>query len=59
MKCYVQLFSKKGILKNIGFYSIAFIILFYFISIILFYKKYINIINNNIKDISFVLKIGN
>ena len=38
MKCYHILFNINGILKNLGFYIILSIILFHFLSIIIFYK---------------------
>ena len=56
LKCYAQLFCKKGILKNIGFYTIMPIIIFHFISIIMFYKSQIKIINDKINDIAFAIK---
>ena len=42
MKCYKVLFNKKGIIKNIAFYIVSFIILFHIITIIIFYinKRY-------------------
>ena len=51
--CYKQLFSKKGLLHNIGFYIFIPIITFYFICIIIFYNKDMNIIKQSIKDITF------
>ena len=38
MKCYETLFSKEGLLTNIGSYILLFIIIVHMISIILFYK---------------------
>ena len=38
MKCYKTLFSKNGLIRNIGSYVLLFIILLFLISIILFYK---------------------
>ena len=38
MKCYYTLFTKDGLLKNIGSYILLFTIFFFLISIILFYK---------------------
>ena len=39
LKCYKQLFSIKGIKKNIGAFIIIPIIIFHIICIVLFYKK--------------------
>ena len=39
MKCYKVLLNKKGIIKNIAFYIVNFIILFHIINIIIFYCK--------------------
>jgi len=46
MKCYKKLFSKEGIIKNIGSYIILSIILIYFISVTLFIVKGYNMIYN-------------
>ena len=54
MKCYKVLFTKKGILYNIGSYIVIFLILFYFISIIMFYKNDLKIIKNQIEQIIFI-----
>ena len=53
MKCYEVLFNKKGIMYNIGFYIIIAIIIFHFISIIIFYYKQYDTINYIIKNIIF------
>ena len=53
MKCYKQLFSKKGIKSNLAFISIIPIIIFHLFAIIFFYKKQIYLINKQISDISF------
>ena len=55
--CYKVLFSKKGIKYNYACYSISVIIIFHFLSIILFCAR--NMFNQNIKDIkniSYALK---
>ena len=44
MKCYKILFTKNGIINNIGSYIVIFVIMIYFISIIIFYKKDLKII---------------
>ena len=57
MKCYLLLFSKEGLIKNIGSYTILSIILLNLLSVIFFilkgyiiFKNKINeIINNNLK----------
>ena len=51
MKCYELLFSKDGLLTNIGSYILLFIIAFHVISIIIFYKCGYHIINTYIEDI--------
>ena len=51
MKCYETLFSKDGILTNIGSYILLFIIIVHMISIIVFYKCGYYILENKIKDI--------
>ena len=51
LKCYKNLFTLKGILYNIGSYIIIAIIIFHFISTILFYLKEFNIIKKKIKKI--------
>ena len=53
MKCYKNLFSKGGIKSNIACFSIIPIIIFHFITFIIFYTIQINSIKNIIKDISF------
>ena len=56
MKCYETLFSKDGLLTNIGSYILLFIIIVHIISIILFYKFGYFILENKIKDIISKLK---
>ena len=56
LKCYKTLFSKSGLIKNIGFYLIILIIIFHLISMILFYLKYWDIIKHKINDIVFLIK---
>ena len=48
LKCYDNLFNKKGIIKNVGFYVISFIIIFSLISVFIFYLKQKYIIKQNI-----------
>ena len=54
--CYRELFSRKGVLYNIGCYIIIPIIIFYFICLIIFYKRDKFIIKKSIKKIKFALK---
>ena len=55
--CHNVLFSKNGIIRNYGFYSLILIILFHSIIILLFYiKKLYNVIKVKIKDIIFGIK---
>ena len=56
MICYKSLFSKKGILKNIGFYILIIIILFHTICVLLFYRKYFGFILDKIEKILFAIK---
>ena len=51
LKCFKLLFSKNGILKNMGNYIIIFIIIIYIIWIINFYFKEYKFICNQINDI--------
>ena len=51
MKCYQTLFSKDGLLTNIGNYILLFIIIVHMISIVLFYKCGYYILENKIKGI--------
>ena len=51
--CFKELFSKKGLKKNIASYFILPIILFHLISFIIFELIQKNKINNQISDISF------
>ena len=54
--CYKILFTKLGLLKNIGSYIIAVIIIFHIICIIIFYMKQLRTIFKKIKDIIFGIK---
>lgn len=56
MKCYKVLFTKSGIISNVGSYIVILIILFYFLSIIIFYKKDKNRIEIIIKEIVYAKK---
>ena len=51
MKCYEVLFSKEGLLKNIGSYILLLIILIHMISTIFFYKCGYYFLENNIKNL--------
>ena len=51
MKCYELVFSKDGLLTNIGSYILLGIIIFHFISIIIFYKLGYHFVDNSIKEI--------
>ena len=56
MKCYKKLFTKNGLLHNIGFYIILFIAIFLLIAIFIFYSKE----NQNMKKtINNIDKISN
>ena len=51
MKCYYTLFTKNGLLGNIGSYILLFTILLFMISSILFYKCGYNLLEDEIRDI--------
>jgi len=56
MKCYETLFSKDGLLTNIGSYILLFIVIVHMLSIIIFYKCGLYILENKIKDIISKIK---
>ncbi len=51
MKCAHTLFTKEGLITNIGNYLLVFTFLFFLVSAIIFYKCGYTIIQNNITDI--------
>ena len=51
MKCYQTLFTKEGLLTNIGSYILLIIIVLHLVSIIVFYKCGYAILDANIQDI--------
>ena len=51
MKCVSLLFSKDGLLSNIGSYFLLFTLLFFIVSTIIFYKCGYNMLENNIQEI--------
>ena len=51
MKCYYTLFTKNGLIKNIGSYILLFTILLFLISLILFYKCGYPLLENDIREI--------
>ena len=51
MKCYNTLFTKKGLIKNIGSYILLFIIAFFIISSIWFYKCGYTLLEDIIREI--------
>ena len=56
LKCYAVLFSKEGLINNIGSYIILMIELFFIISIFLFYFFEYNYILNIIRDKLLLIK---
>ena len=56
LKCYDVLFTKEGIIKNIGSLITIPTIIFHLICIILFYSKVFSIIKDKIKEIIFAIK---
>ena len=57
MKCIKLLFSKEGIITNIGFYSFFPVIIVYFISLIYFNMKEYKLIIKQIADIVLAKKV--
>ena len=53
--CYHELFSKKGLLHNIGFFVIIILQIFHFIGVIVFYSNDFNKLEAKIKDITFAI----
>ena len=51
IKCYKILFTKEGIIFNIGSYVLLFSILIYFITLIMFVAKDFSLLQKHIKDI--------
>ena len=51
MKCYKTLFTKDGLIGNIGNYILLFVILLFMISSVLFYKCGYNLLEDTIKKI--------
>ena len=51
--CYKVLFTIKGLIYNIPFYSIIIMIIFHFLTIFIFYYIQIKLIKNKIQDIVF------
>ena len=52
LKCYKKVFISDIFTTNYGFYIYTFIIIIYFLCLFLFYKKYFNILLNEIDKIS-------
>ena len=57
LKCIDLVFSKEGLLKNIGFYLFIPSIIMYFVCIYLFYKKEFDIIKKQIKDLTLAKRV--
>ena len=51
IKCYRDVFRRKNLIKNYGFFIFIFLFLIYFITLILFYSKYYFLLKNEIKKI--------
>ena len=56
MKCFKEVFNKKSLKSNYGFFIIMFIILLYFISLFIFYFKSYNELIAEINEIILSLK---
>ena len=54
--CKESLFSKEGLLKNIGFYIIIIIFIMHLINIIIFYVMQLDLLKNKIEDIIYAIK---
>ena len=57
MKYYKTLFSKDGLIRNIGSYILLFIIFIFIISGILFYKCGYNLLEDQMKEIYVAKKV--
>ena len=53
--CYHELFSKKGVVHNIGFFVIIILQIFHLIGVIVFYSNDLNKLEAKIKDITFAI----
>ena len=56
LKCIKKLFSKIGILENIGFFILLIIIIFRIISLFIFYIKFLYKLQKRIKYIAYSIK---
>ena len=56
LSCYKILFSKVGLIKNIGSYIIILILIIHIVSLFIFFLKNFNIIKNKIKEIAYSLQ---
>ena len=56
MKCYKVLFTKEGIIYNIGSYIVIALVILYFISLIIFYKNDLQKINLIIEQMIYAKK---
>ena len=56
LKCKKSLFSKDGLIKNIGFYIFIVIIIFRIINLFIFYIKQLDLLKNKIKDLIYAIK---
>ena len=55
LECYKKLFSKKGLIKNIGFYIFIVIIIIRIINLFIFYFKQLDLLKNKIKDLIYAI----
>ena len=55
LRCYHELFTKKGLLHNIGFYILIIIEIIHIICAIIFYSKELKIIDNQIDEINYAI----
>ena len=56
LKCNKNLFSKEGLIKNVGFYIFINIIMIHVINIFIFYIKQFDLLKNNINILIFAIK---
>ena len=54
--CHKSLFSKEGLIKNVGFYIFIIIIIIHIINLFIFYIKKLNLLKNKIKHLIFAIK---
>jgi len=54
--CHKNLFSKEGLLKNVGFYIFIIIIIIRIINLFIFYLRQLNLLKNKIRNLILAIK---